>query len=219
MLFSGVKTAGAGGCVVPSETPTLHVEIDASHPVIDHTKQRVALKNFDIATISPYGHEQNVHVNGLMRGSITTETKMGIAWQRLSNGEDNCHWFNTIDLTLKLSPTIFIASEIPETTCLYREVLKHEYTHYKTDLQIAQDYQAVFQQEIANFMRQTGVIGPFPAAMQPQAKQELVRRLEAVVHIVSERMNADRIRRQALIDTREEYERVVRACPGDRGAM
>ena len=219
MLFSGVKAALAAGCAMPAETPTLHVEIDASRPDIDHTKRRAMLKGFDIATISPYDHGKNISINALIRGAIAIDTQTGTTLQYLNNGKDNCEWFNNIDLTLKLNPTIFIASEIPENTCLYREVLKHEYTHYKTDLQIAQDYRLVFQKEIENFMRQTGMVGPFPATMQAQVTQELAKRLDAVVHIVSERMNADRIRRQALIDTREEYERVVRACPGDHGAL
>lgn len=219
MLLLSAGSAFAAGCAMPTEMPTLKVEIDANKPFIDHTKQRGALKHFDIATISPYGAEQNVHVNGLMRGAITLKTEMGIAWQRLESGEDNCYWFNSINLHMQLSPTIFIASEIHPNSCLYQEVLKHEYSHYKVDLEIARDYQQVFLQEIERFMRQTGVIGPFPGAMQLQAKQELVKRLEAVVQSVNERMKADRIKRQALIDTKEEYERVVAACPGDRGMM
>ena len=215
----GAQQAHAAGCMAPKEMPTLRVEIDASKPTIDHTHQRTSLKRFDIATISPYDPHQTVHVNGLMRGAITLKTEMGIAWQRLTSGDDNCYWFNNINLQMQLNPTIFIANEIQPNSCLYQEVLKHEYRHYYVDLEVARDYQLVFQEGIERFMRQTGMIGPFPATMQDQAKAELVKQLEIVIHSINERMKSDRIKRQALIDTREEYERVVNACPGDRRMM
>lgn len=219
MMCGQIPAAHAAECIPPEEQPTLRVEVEAEPPLVDHVHPRVSLKQFDIATISPYGTGRNVHVNGLMRGAITLKTEMGISWQRTKSDDDSCYWFNNIHVSLKLNPTIYIAQEIDENSCLYQEVLKHEYKHYQTDLETAKDYQLVLQEEVEAFMHQTGVIGPFPKDLQDQPKQELIKRLEAVMQSVNSRMKLDRTKRQAKLDTREEYERVTKACPGDQGMM
>ncbi len=209
----------AAQCLQPQQQPIMRVDLDADQPIIDHMQPRQNLKQFQIATVSPYGAGQNVHVNGLMRGAITLQSQTAIAWQVQQNGSDTCYWFNNININLKLNPTIYIAREIIKDSCLYQEVLKHEYQHYNVDLRVAQDYQLVMQDEIQRVMQHTGVIGPFQSQFEAQAKAELMKRLEAVLTTVNERMKNDRIKRQSLVDTREEYERIVRACPGDKSMM
>lgn len=219
LLISGTNSVWAQSCQPPANQPTMRVDIDAAQPQIDHLHSRVMLKQFQIDTISPYGPETKVHVNGLMRGAITVETGMNIAWQRLSSGDSNCYWFNDIHVTLKLNPTIYIAAEIPEPACMYQAVLQHEFKHYAVDLNVAKDYQLVLQEEIERFLQQTGPIGPFPKEMGDAPKQELVKRLDALMESVNDRMKDDRMKRQSMVDTREEYERVMRSCPNDSGMM
>jgi hypothetical protein len=216
ILLSGHGLAmAADSCIAPGTPPTMRVDIDATQPQVDHLHSRTQLHQFQIDTVSPYGPEAKVHVNGLMRGAIKVETGMNIAWQRLSTGDENCYWFNDVHVTLLLSPTIYIAAEIPEPTCMYHSVLQHEYKHYAVDISVAKDYQILLQEELSRFLQQTGPIGPFPKEVGDAPKQELVKRLDAVMQSVNNRMKYDRMKRQSTVDTREEYERVVRACPGD----
>jgi hypothetical protein len=220
LLLGGTSCAWAQQtCAIPKEPPNMRVDIDATQPSIDHLHERAQLKQFQIDTVSPYGPEAKVHINGLMRGAITVETQMNIAWQRSQDGENNCYWFNDVHVTLKLNPTIYIAAEIPEPTCMYHAVLQHEYKHYDVDLNIAKDYQLVLQEELERFLQQSGVIGPFPQQLQDAPKQELVKRLDALMQSVNDRMKFDRMKRQSMVDTLAEYERVMRSCPGDSGMM
>ena len=219
LLISGTNSVWAQSCVKPEKPPTMRVDVDATQPQIDHLRTRNQLRQFQIDTVSPYAPGAKVHVNGLMRGAIKVETSMNIAWQRLSSGDENCYWFNDIHINLMLSPTIYIAAEIPEPTCMYQSVLQHEYRHYAVDLSVAKDYQLVLQDELERFLQQTGAIGPFSKQMGDAPKQELVKRLDALMQSVNDRMKYDRMKRQSTIDTREEYERVVRSCPGDQGMM
>lgn len=212
-------SAKAAGCEQPAKAPSIRIEVLANQPNIDHQRSRLELKQFDIATISPFGSERNVHVNGLMRGAITVETNMAIAWQHSAMGEDNCFWYDHISVNLKLMPVIYIAREIIKDTCLYNEVLRHEYKHYDVDYTTAKDYQLIFQHELERFIRQTGVIGPYPINSREQAKTELSTRLERTIHAINNRLKAERLKRQALIDTREEYERVARACANTQGML
>jgi len=206
-------------CNVAPQVPDISVDLNVTQPGIDHSLVRQELRRFDINTVSPYGPGAMVHVNGLMRGAISLETQSALAWQHLSNGENNCFWFNNVKIVLRLNPTIYLAREIPENTCLYREVLQHEYKHFNTDVQLAQDYRATLKSELTSFVTRMGVLGPYPMQMQASAQGELGRRLEQAISAVNERMKAERMRRQALIDTREEYERVAASCPADRSLM
>lgn len=219
MLLAGGIHSASAQCLIPQQAPTMRVEINASEPLIDHNRPRQSLKQFEIASVSPYGRGQMVHVNGLMRGAISLETQTSVAWQRQENGEENCFWFNEVNVQMKLSPTIYIAREIIKDSCLYQEVLKHEYKHYQVDLSIAQEYQLIFQQELGRFLAQNNLIGPFSSQLKDQPKQQLMKNLETVMHAVNERLKVERIQRQAVVDTREEYERVANACPSDKGMM
>lgn len=205
----------ASPCTPPEKPPSIRIDVRADDPYIDHSLARQNLKSFNIATKSPYGADKNVHVNGLMRGAIELETQLSIAWQRNSAGEDNCFWYDHIVVNLKLKPTIYIASEIPANSCLYREVLRHEYKHYDVDYATSKDYQVIFQEELERFIRQIGVIGPFTSQHGDQPKQILAQRLEILVASINERMKHERVSRQAKVDTLEEYTRVAASCPGE----
>lgn len=202
-------------CAQPQKAPSIVVHIQVREPVVDHNLTREKLKQFQVATVSPYADSNNVHVNGIMRGSISLETQSAIAWQYTTGGNDNCFWFDQIEVTLRLNPTIYIAREIPYSSCLYKEVMGHEYKHFETDVRIAKDYQAILDAELARMTRDTGVVGPFTREAGSRPKEDLMRKLDQTIAGISERMKHDRLHRQALIDTREEYDRVAAACPDD----
>lgn len=205
----------AGSCLPPDKAPSVVVHIDIRQPMIDHTQARDRLKTFDVATVSPYQESRHVHVNGIMRGTISLETQSAVAWQYTRDGAQNCFWYDQIEVILRLNPTIYIANEIPYASCLYKEVMEHEFKHFNTDFQIAKDYQTVLERELGQLIQRVGVIGPYVRDMGMKPKDDLLHRLELVVGSVSERMKKDRLDRQAKIDTREEYDRVAAACPED----
>lgn len=214
-MVSWADAAWAKRCAHPEKPPSIVVHVQAREPVIDHSVNRERLKQFNVATISPYTDSQHVHVNGIMRGAISLETQSGVAWQQSAKGDDSCFWFDQIEVVLRLNPTIYIASEIPYSSCLYKEVMGHEYKHFNTDFQTAKDYQSILENELGRMISDVGVVGPFARSVGTTPKDELLKRLEQTVSGISERMKMDRLRRQALIDTREEYDRVAAACPED----
>ncbi len=207
-------------CSIPADQrPSLRVNLEIAQPSVDYTKTRAQLKQFDINSISPYGNGPNVHVNGLTRGAVGFETKTGLHWIRYQKLDRNCFWYAHVDITVKLKPTVYLAREIQSDNCLYREVLNHEYKHVDTDNRLAQDYQLILQDEIERFIQQTPAIGPYTIAEKQKAQDWLISRLDYTVKAVFQRLNADRLKRQALIDTRQEYERVAHLCPGAVGKM
>lgn len=208
-------------CPQPAQPAILQVELGISEPKVDHTLSRRDLKRFDIAVASPYAGlpEHNVHVNGLMRGAITLETTSTLAWQRTRRDDSNCFWYNKAHVMIKLYPTIYLAKEIPESSCLYREVLNHERQHFAVDSQIAREYQATIRNELSRFLQQSTAIGPYASSQNQQAQDFLKKRFEQALAPIYEQLKVERIKRQAAVDTREEYERVAHLCPSERGLM
>lgn len=210
----------AVACEIPvDQKPSLRVDLEISQPVMDYTKSRADLKRFEINSISPYGNGENVHVNGLTRGAVGFETKTGLHWVRYEKMDQNCFWYAHVGITIKLKPTVYLASEIPKDSCMYREVLNHEFQHVATDDRLAHDYQVILQDEIERFIQQTPAIGPYTTAQKQQAQDWLTKRLDYTVQAIFARLNTDRLKRQALIDTKQEYDRVAHLCPGQIGTM
>jgi len=217
MALLVAEKAHAATCPEPPSRPRLRVDVEVTPPGVDRSHSRDALQKFDISLASPYAHGSAVHVNGLMRGAISLESNSTLAWQGTSDGNNNCFWYDEVVLKMKLNPTIYVAAEIPKDTCLYREVLAHEYKHYSLDFAIMQDFQIIFQDELDRYLQQTGVSGPFTAAQREKAQQAMGTRLETKIQSINNRLKAERLKRQSTVDTLDEYERVARACPHQTG--
>jgi hypothetical protein len=206
----------AQACEPPGTMPALRVDLRVDPPRVDHSRSRDKLQSVSTATESPYAPGAKVHVNGVMRGAVTLETKSTLAWQKTPDrlgGNKNCFWFDGVTLVMKLSPTIYIARELKKGSCLYNEVAAHEYRHFAIDQEIAQNYKIAFQDMLKDYLQRVPFVGPYPDSQKKQAQNALSTQLEAEIKKLHDRMKADRIKYQATIDTLEEYERVARTCP------
>lgn len=199
----------------------MFVEIKA-HPVaINHVMSRAKLKSFNVDSKSPFKEENPnlIHVNGLMRGTIDLKTNIAIAWQRTMEDDMNCLWYQNVEVTMSLDPIIYIAREIPQGSCLYGEVLKHEMRHLETDMEVMEDYRMILQDRIDWFLKQAEVEGPYRVNVVPQARKNMSYEFDQLIKEVHNQLQGERIRRQSAIDTLEEYNRVAKICPNDIGMM
>lgn len=202
-------------CTVPPQTSTVTLHLEQQPPRIDNTKTRNALNGFKASIQSPYAGQQNVHVNGLMQGTIGMRTKMNIAWQRTKNGAINCLWYDNIDVLLSFQPVIYVASEIKPGSCLYSEVLNHEQKHLDTDLAILALYQERIKDKMNRLLQQTTSHGPYSADIVETVRQNMSNNVNAVIEAIHKELQQERIRRQSEIDTLAEYQRVAKLCPDD----
>ena len=210
------RPALAAGCPAPNDVhPHLHVEVLSDPVQYDTSKSRAALKGFGTSLASPYAPGTSTHTNGLMRGTIALQSNSGVARQSQSDGSDNCFWYDQVTVTIKLAPTIYIAREVPPDSCLYREVLAHETHHVNVDHEVAQGFQTTIQDELAQYVTQVGVAGPYAAAQKNAIQTKLNQQLNALVRSWSVRIQNERLLQQAKVDTLAEYERIARACPDE----
>ncbi len=206
-------------CGPQKAASAMSVDLAAQNVTINHVMSRDKLRHFNVDTKSPYTNERNIHVNGLMRGTIDLKTNIAIAWQRDRDEGFNCLWYQKIDVTMALDPIIYIAREIPQGSCLYAEVLKHEMKHLEADLKVMSDYQIVLQDRIDWFLKHAQVEGPHHADVLTKARKNMGAKFDQLIKEVHDQLQADRIQRQSAIDTLGEYERVAKTCPGDIGVM
>ena len=194
----------------------IHVALEMPEPAINHIKTRADLRNFSVSTKSPYGGENSTHVNGLMRGPVELKTNLTLAWQSNASVHQNCFWYRTVNLTLSLDPTIFVASEIPNDVCYYNAIIEHEMKHVEVDRGLIRDYQNILYDTVENFVREHGTIDRSPFGDEAVAQKQLMKSMEGIVKEVHHRMREDRIERQAKIDTLQEYNRVSEQCASER---
>lgn len=127
-------------------------------------------------------------------------------------GETRCVGYADGELRLRLGARIYVASEIPDGTCLYREVLAHEHKHRALGADmtagLARDLEAAVAAALAE--------APYeevPAGAKPWVVAE--RRLDGIIDAVYAVFRREHSRRQLAIDSDAEYHRVGTACPGE----
>ncbi len=193
----------------------IHVNLEMPEPLINHAKSRDELRDFSVSTKSPYGENSMTHVNGLMRGPVELKTNTTIAWQNNPQVRQNCFWYRTITLTLRLKPTIYVAREIPEDTCYYNAIIEHEMKHVEVDRGLVRDYQNILYDTVENFTQKNGRIDHSPFGDEKIAQKQLMDDLSDQVQTIHYHMRQDRIERQAKIDSLTEYNRVADQCELD----
>jgi hypothetical protein len=108
--------------------------------------------------------------------------------------------------------TVYVATNLPRSSCIYREVLLHEYKHVEVDRQLLAQWRSTLEREAQNAARTVGII---EARSQNELGEMMKAKLEPQLRRTFQQLLDARDRAQAQIDTREEYERVSRSCNGE----
>lgn len=108
--------------------------------------------------------------------------------------------------------TIYVAREMPRRTCAHNEILEHEEHHVDIDRELLKEYAPIIERYLQTSVRELGTVrAKDPAAAEDKMQKFIAKQLEKV----SEKMNAERARRQAAHDSPEEYQRLAIVCEGD----
>lgn len=117
----------------------------------------------------------------------------------------------TVDVGFQNS-TVYVARELPRRTCAHNEILEHEEQHVEIDRQLLKEYMPIIQAYLETSVRELGTVRAKDTAAAEEKMQSFIsKQLEKV----SQKMNAERARRQAAHDSQEEYQRLAMVCDGD----
>ncbi|WP_431856581.1 hypothetical protein [Azospirillum sp.] len=107
---------------------------------------------------------------------------------------------------------VYIARELPPGTCIQREVLNHEMKHVSTDEALLREFMPGFKRRLEAVAARQGTIR---ARSETQAMTMLRQPIDAAVRELMQDFSRERDRRQAKVDTLEEYRRVSKSCNGE----
>src|SRR5579862_5351457 len=145
---------------------------------------------------------------GLTKISDTLRTEFQLASVALPDGRV-CVWLARVDARLG-DPimNIYVASEYEPGSCEYETILAHENTHVRFNLETLRDWMPSIRAALVESARRR-----FPA-IYPGAPNEaaLRERLLENLYSVFDLMNDDMRRRNATIDTPENYRRENAKC-------
>ena len=125
--------------------PALSINISSSSDSIQYeyrlSQRQLGNKNID--TVSPYGHQAATVVGGLMSGEIEVSSQIELSWITHRELQQNCFWYNNIDIQIKIDPKIYIAREHKKGTCEHNAVHNHELKHVNVDRRLVSKYQNI----------------------------------------------------------------------------
>lgn len=143
--------------------------------------------------------------------AVVTEREWRVQLQgQPRSGGGQCWWVAKLQITVTAHTKVHIAKEIPRNSCLWKEVMRHESKHVKTDQKLFPRLADTVRPRIVKQMSRS-----VPA--QDEAAAETIFR-DLISKVTDDAINAFLVKRnnsQLAIDTREEYMRANRICGND----
>ncbi|PWC33100.1 hypothetical protein [Azospirillum sp. TSO35-2] len=152
------------------------------------------------------------HVLGLTLARYGEQSQVSALFKTLSDGT-YCAAPSAVTIAFGFQQrTVHVAREIPVDSCLHGEVLAHEMRHIAVDEALLREVTPQIRSRLAAVV---AGMGPVRSRSQNQAMAAVRRPLEAAMRSIMSEFGRERDRRQAQVDTAEEYERVSRVCNGE----
>ena len=107
---------------------------------------------------------------------------------------------------------VYVANEIPYQSCGFTAIYDHEQKHIAVNQELLQEYTPLIQSTLEDYLNRFGVI----CTNDPdQTKQELDTHFQTMLNQWNEQIATENHRRQQLVDSTEEYQRITNSCNGE----
>ncbi len=152
------------------------------------------------------------HVLGLTLARYGEQSQVSALFRAMGDGT-YCASASTVTISFGFQQRIVhVASEIPVNSCLHGEVLAHEMRHVAVDEALLREMMPMIRIRLDQVLEG---MAPVRSRSQAQAMAAIRRPLESAMRRIMQEFGRERDRRQAQVDTVEEYERVSRVCNGE----
>lgn len=194
-------------CASNREVP-VHITPRFDEPAYDYTASIA-----DITRMAADTHH-SIH-EALTLGLTRYEPILGISAplvsMQLPDGT-TCAYVDHVDVTVGYQNVIvYVASEIPQDSCGFGEVMGHEQKHINVNQQILQEYAPRISDGLGVYLQTNAVF----IEQDPQDALNLLReKMQETLKTIMDEMSADNVARQAAVDSVEEYQRVSNSCGG-----
>jgi hypothetical protein len=212
-LVFATKAMTAVADVCPVNHTDIRVSQKIDPPRFDFSKTTAELKAMKFSQpVSDLGFAETT---GLTEHSIAVDSEIRIASSGAASadsaGAPLCVWPTVVTVTLSTAPTIYIASD--DGACRHAVALSHEMQHAAIDRDIIARYIPIFRQRLAAMVDAMDAAPPESALDIDARRGRVEEKINAMIVVVSEVMNADQVAEQRSVDSPDEYKRRSDACP------
>ncbi len=206
------QTNAASSWCRPNTAPRITVIPSTENITYNYTLSEKQLNGFSIDTKNPYAGNIISDVGGLMKGGIQTEQKMSFGTMTNQKTNEICYWYNTVDVKIHISPTIYIANKFPRGSCMFNAILEHEKKHVVVDREIVNKYAIIIGKTLKDEIAAARIYGPVSKSKESLLGDKMRGRMKEILDNTTKQMSAERQKRQQAVDSLQEYERVNRSC-------
>lgn len=201
-------TAEPVPCAIDTAAPRISILADVGEFAYDHGKSIAALAGLKSTTAQAgSGHMLGLTNQSFVIGNDTTE----VVTLPQQDGSV-CVGFTDGTITLRLRTSIFVVSEIEPGSCLYEQVLGHEERHAKVGRRLFTE----FTKKLEAGVKEALAKAPFIKVADPRLAHIKARaRMRQIIEPLLRDFRSVYRKRQAIIDTSGEYDRVEETCPGE----
>lgn len=198
-------------CTVP-KAPEIVINPVSAPIAYEFNLTSAQLDTFKSSTINPYAPGIDTSTGGLRhdRPVVKTEVQWGVQHDQRRTAA--CLWYEKITVNIELSPKIYIARE-ERNNKVCREAIKgHELKHVEVDRQVINQYAMDIGRAVKTAVDGAGAMGPYAYNDLAEVQERLVAHVRAAVDSRKLQLYQDMARRQAEVDSLEEYERISKIC-------
>lgn len=213
MMAGALHLAGGQACKVP-RAPQVVVTPVTKPVVYDFSRTVAELSAMKSDTVNPYGPGADTATGGLRFNETELRVSVRVGYeQRLPRGV--CMWYDTVEVQVELAPRVYVAKEFGRGAC-HKEILAHEQRHVRVDREIINRYVQSMGDLVRQIVNASGAAGPFPQSEIPARQDRMVALIRDGILSQKAELEAYIRKRQAEVDTLEEYERVSAICHRER---
>ena len=216
----GLDLATAAGLLVLAGSTVQCTVPHAPQIVIDPTTAPIEyefglteadLGQFKSNTVNPYAPGTDTATGGLRRDhpSFHTEVKWGT--QSYPDRQIACLWYDSIHISITLSPKIYVAKEHSSSAC-HEAILEHEKKHVAVDRAVINKYAEAIGTAVKQAVDEIGAMGPYNYSELEGVRKQLVSHIYSAVDSQKFLLYQEMAHRQGEVDSLEEYERVSKIC-------
>tara|TARA_B100001989_G_C24518253_1_gene454391 strand:- start:906 stop:1589 length:684 start_codon:yes stop_codon:yes gene_type:complete len=212
MILAGASHYGKE---CPRREPTQINVIPRTEKVeYDTSKTLKELQGFSMDTVDPYGFHGTTITQAFMKGSIQNSASISFDYGEIKNKRGVCLWYKSIDVEIKIDPTIVIAKELYADRCMRRALIDHELKHVKVDREVVNKYAKIIGKKLMKELKSRGfAVGPVKFTRAQDIADKMRHVVTQILELEFQKMNLERKERQRAVDNLNEYQSVDDECP------
>lgn len=207
-LLSSAVMGGPAGAECPPRGVAIQVRVATPQVEVAY---RTDLDRKELANLAGMAAVHDDGILGLTISRYALRASSRNAYGRTADGRV-CLWVAEIDAVLSIPDmTVYVAREYTPDSCQHRAVMEHEQEHVR----ITGGLVAPFARQLeAEMRRRLSAVMPVVARSAAAAEAEATRQMEQVMAELLDRLETQRERANAHIDTEESYRRTADQCDG-----